>query len=372
MNTQKGEPPKHMGMTERWLKTSFFAMDRLPTETLAQVFSLLQLSTLCACRLVHRRFATVAFRFVTRRIAVLNTAACVERLIATLGRSIPSQEMTVYHVPWEVLPEQRSGVHQLLRLRGGLEYPGTGDERFIPKEAVWDTTAVQKLLEALPRLQAINFNYPLGPKVVTAAHGGSSLPMMWDGGWLPSPFMTTPYWCDAFTETVSLVLSQLNGFPSITTVGINGKFSAGIIPDIHHVCDLSIESLSRTSPNDEETIRSFLLAFRNIQHLRLNLGGSSQLISCEGLTWPYLNRLELCGFQMASSSLITLIRRNEKLTHLECAYTMLDGRWNDFFLSVSSGGGKWNCMVQIGRCILGTLILPNPADGRGRLRITVT
>src|SRR4051812_9276547 len=110
-------------------------MEEFPNEILLSILSeLLKISDIASWRLVSRRFASLAFDISTRHIAILNTSACVGRLLNTFKGTIPSQKITIYHAPWTDLPAQTSGVHKLLWIR-----PSQSSGRcFIPTEQTWD------------------------------------------------------------------------------------------------------------------------------------------------------------------------------------------------------------------------------------------
>lgn len=92
--------------------------------------------------------------------------------------------------------------------------------------------------------------------------------------------MRIPFYDEAFTEIVCEVLELINGFPSIKTIRVTGRFSVRAVPDILYVHELDIEALSQT-PNKPRDAVTFLQAFRNLKSLRIYLGGSTRhKISC--------------------------------------------------------------------------------------------
>ena len=328
-------------------------MDALPNEIILSVVSELpKTSDISAWRLVNRRFADIAFKPLTRHIAILNTSACVGRLLATFKRPIPSRKITIYHVPWTELQKQTSGVHKLL----WLDRTQISGKRVIPEEQTWVDTDIRRLLEATPQLRTITFDYPLGQKVV-AGYGDVSSPLFWNGGFLPSPSMRTPYWHKDFTQTVSLTLSILNSFPSITEVEINGRFSAAAIPELHHTLELRIEALNRGGPADDSAIQSFLLAFAKLQRLRLCLSGPNRSMRCGCFTWRHLVQLELLGLHIFPEELVSLLRRHKELTRVTIANVRLKGGtagWDEIFTAVEGMGGSCSCSL-LGDMVHGTI-----------------
>jgi hypothetical protein len=334
-------------------------METFPNEILLGILlELPGISDIAAWRLVNRRFASIAFDISTRHIAILNTSDCIGRLLATFKGLIPSRKITIYHVPWTDLPRQTSGVHKLL----WLDRSQVNGNCFIPEERTWEATDIRRLLGALPQLRTIRFDYPLGRKVVVG-YGDLPSPLFWNGGFLPSPSMRTPYWHQDFTKTVSLALSIVNDFPSITDIEINGRFSATEssetgpqgaptgVPDLRHILGLRIEALNRAGPRDDPAIQSFLLAFGNLQRLRLWLSGPSRTMCCEGLTWRHLSHLELGGLHISSKASVSLFRRHEELRSITMTNVRLQGGvegWKEFISAVGPISKSWACSYSSG------------------------
>ncbi len=330
-------------------------MEEFPDEILLGIVSeLSKISDIAAWRLAGRRFANIAFDTSTRHIAILNTSACVRRLLATFNGTIPSRKITIYHAPWTDLPVQTSGVHKLLRA-GRSQSSGSC---FIPMEQTWDAADIRRLLGALPRLRTIRFDYPLGQKVVVR-YGDLPSPLFWNGGFLPSPSMRTPYWHQDFTETVSLALSIVNGFPSITEIEINGRISATGVPSLDHIRGLCIEALNRAGPDDDPAIRSFLLAFGKLQHLRLCISGPDRAMCCERLTWQHLSHLELGGLHISPEALVSLLRRHRGLRQFDMTNVRFRGGardWVEFVKAVEPMSRSWICSYS-GGALHGTMTI---------------
>ena len=329
-------------------------MEEFPDEILLRILcELPKISDVAAWRLVSRRFANTAFDISTRHIAILNTSACVRRLLKTFNGTIPSRKITIYHAPWTDLPAQSSGVHKLLWL-GRTQSSG---RFFIPMEQTWDAADIRRLLGALPRLRTIRFDYPLGEKAV--AHCGDlPSPLHWNGGHLP-PSMRTPYWHRDFTETVSLTLSIVNDFPSITEIEINGRFSAAGVPGLDHIRGLYIEALNRASPADDPAIRSFLLAFSKLQRLRLCISGPDRAMCCEGLNWRHLSHLDLGGLHVSPEALVSLLRRHEELRQFSTRDVRFRGGardWGEFVKAVEPLSKSWICSYS-GGTLHGTMTI---------------
>lgn len=338
-------------------------MDRIPAEIWLEIMRLLPLQSLRCCRLVNWHFANMALPLVWRHIAVSNTSTCIQRLLETTIRygTLSTRKLTVYHTVWRPFSGGSRGVHVVLPCYNldwdemNCEAYASQSHSLIQEQPVWESTDVSRLLQALPRLHTIRFAFPPGFNREMNALGCN----FW-----PTPSMPNPFWEKDFTDTVCVALSQVNNFPSITNVEIDGSFSTGYLDQVEHITSLSIRSLDRSS-SDDRSLQSFLLAFKNVRHLRIRISGPRRQMPYDNLFWPRLDHLHLDGHHIHTEAFIRMLKRHHDLRRVDMVYVKLLEGWGAVFSALTNLGGTYDFVsfrdfCQRGTSRRGSIFLPGP------------